>query len=337
MPLVPRYTYCDFHFVTLGNDHVLTYRCYLDANWHERTAFFTWIMLAMLILINFLNLLFWILWAIRMKITKFRKKWVMKKWLHDDEFQPDEKEFIEKFAKTFKMGNILLFYFIEAHTDRVVASAFAKALYCKWVDKFQEEINESYRVKVLHQHEPTAPPLTPETDKIQAATDKPTTIAWPKIKTESKDIGWKDTAAIESSGIEESGPSTSTISTSPATDKPTTIAWPKIKTEAKDIGWKDTAAIESSGIEESGPSTSTISTSVINSDPPPSSVETEQSITPKNSRFYRPNISLRANSKTHPLNTIKLPKEKKKQKEKDIEENGEDPGKFYAQKKCTIS
>uniref|UniRef100_A0A914P8X2 Innexin n=1 Tax=Panagrolaimus davidi TaxID=227884 RepID=A0A914P8X2_9BILA len=288
MPLVPRYTYCDFHFVTLGNDHVLTYRCYLDANWHERTAFFTWIMLAMLILINFLNLLFWILWAIRMKITKFRKKWVMKKWLHDDEFQPDEKEFIEKFAKTFKMGNILLFYFIEAHTDRVVASAFAKALYCKWVDKFQEEINESYRVKVLHQHEPTAPPLTPETDKIQAATDKPTTIAWPKIKTETKDIGWKDTAAIES------------------------------------------------GIEESGPSTSTISTSVQNSDPP-SSVETEQSITPKNSRFYRPNVSLRANSKTHPLNTIKLPKEKKKQKEKDIEENGEDQEKFYAQKKCTIS
>uniref|UniRef100_A0A914E4J3 Uncharacterized protein n=1 Tax=Acrobeloides nanus TaxID=290746 RepID=A0A914E4J3_9BILA len=42
MPLIPRITYCDYHFVTLVNDHVLTYRCYLDANWHERIALFTW-------------------------------------------------------------------------------------------------------------------------------------------------------------------------------------------------------------------------------------------------------------------------------------------------------
>ncbi|KAI1700459.1 innexin domain-containing protein [Ditylenchus destructor] len=42
VPLIPRITYCDYHFVTLGNTHSLTYRCYLDANWHERTALFTW-------------------------------------------------------------------------------------------------------------------------------------------------------------------------------------------------------------------------------------------------------------------------------------------------------
>lgn len=42
VPLIPRVTYCDYHFVSLGNDHVLTYRCYLDANWHERTALCTW-------------------------------------------------------------------------------------------------------------------------------------------------------------------------------------------------------------------------------------------------------------------------------------------------------
>ncbi|KAH7707152.1 innexin inx-3 [Aphelenchoides avenae] len=42
VPLIPRITYCDYHYVSLGNDHVVTYRCYLDANWHERTALFTW-------------------------------------------------------------------------------------------------------------------------------------------------------------------------------------------------------------------------------------------------------------------------------------------------------
>uniref|UniRef100_A0A915D5K0 Innexin n=1 Tax=Ditylenchus dipsaci TaxID=166011 RepID=A0A915D5K0_9BILA len=59
VPLIPRITYCDYHFVTLGNDHILTYRCYLDANWHERTALFTWIMLVFLIFINLCNLYFW--------------------------------------------------------------------------------------------------------------------------------------------------------------------------------------------------------------------------------------------------------------------------------------
>uniref|UniRef100_A0AC34FT83 Uncharacterized protein n=1 Tax=Panagrolaimus sp. ES5 TaxID=591445 RepID=A0AC34FT83_9BILA len=221
-----------------------------------------------------------------MKNSKSRRKWVMKKWLHDDEFQDDEKEFLEKFAKTFKMGNLLLFYYIEAHTDRVVASAFAKALYCKWVERFQQEIDESFRVNVLHQHKPTAPPLTPETDKLQTPSDKPP------------------------------------------------IGWPKIKIEAKDIGWKDPATVES-GIEESGPSTSSIPNSAQSSETPiPNS---EQSVTPKNSRFYRPNISLRTNSKIDPMNSLKLPKEKKKQKEKNIEENGEDQEKFYSQKKCTIT
>jgi len=42
VPLIPRITYCDYQFVSIGNSHTLTYRCYLDANWHERTALFIW-------------------------------------------------------------------------------------------------------------------------------------------------------------------------------------------------------------------------------------------------------------------------------------------------------
>jgi hypothetical protein len=42
IPLIPRISYCDYNFVSLGNSHTLTYRCYMDANWHERTALITW-------------------------------------------------------------------------------------------------------------------------------------------------------------------------------------------------------------------------------------------------------------------------------------------------------
>lgn len=33
------------------------------------------------------------------------------------------------------MGQLLYFYYIEAHTDRVVATAFCTALYARWVEK----------------------------------------------------------------------------------------------------------------------------------------------------------------------------------------------------------
>uniref|UniRef100_A0A914DTU3 Innexin n=1 Tax=Acrobeloides nanus TaxID=290746 RepID=A0A914DTU3_9BILA len=137
MPLIPRITYCDYHFVTLVNDHVLTYRCYLDANWHERIALFTWIMLVFLAFINFCNLFFWVGWAIQMKNCQKRQKWVMKKWMNGDNYSSNEQEFVEKFAGQLKMKNLLLFYYIEAHTDRVVTRTFADALYQNWMEKQQ--------------------------------------------------------------------------------------------------------------------------------------------------------------------------------------------------------
>uniref|UniRef100_A0A914CXU4 Innexin n=1 Tax=Acrobeloides nanus TaxID=290746 RepID=A0A914CXU4_9BILA len=173
MPLIPRITYCDYHFVTLGNDHVLTYRCYLDANWHERTALFTWIMLVFLTFINLCNLWFWVGWAIRMRNRRKRQKWVIKKWLNNEDYGPNEKEFVERFAAQFKMGNLLLFYYIEAHTDRVVASAFANALYTNWLEKQQQQIQNSFIVNIS---KATAPPPTPEAEKL--------------LQQEGKDIGW---------------------------------------------------------------------------------------------------------------------------------------------------
>lgn len=165
MPLIPRITYCDYHFVTLGNDHVLTYRCYLDANWHERTALFCWVMLVLLIILNAINLLFWLIWAAKMKRRSSRQEWVMRKWLNDDDFRPDEYEHLRSFAASFKMGNLLLFYYIEAHTDRVVASAFAKALYEHWMDRMQAQVEGSCRVNMPPHLRPTAPPLTPDCEK----------------------------------------------------------------------------------------------------------------------------------------------------------------------------
>ena len=130
-------------------------------------------MLLLLTIINFLNLLFWLHWAIKMRNSKKRRKWVMKKWLNDDDFRPDEMEFVEKFAKTFKMSNLLLFYYIEAHSDRVVASAFAKALYSSWMDRFQQYADESFRVNILHNHHrPTALPMTPESMKSASVSGK---------------------------------------------------------------------------------------------------------------------------------------------------------------------
>uniref|UniRef100_A0A183CT38 Innexin n=1 Tax=Globodera pallida TaxID=36090 RepID=A0A183CT38_GLOPA len=120
IPLIPRITYCDYNYVSLGNTHTLTYRCYLDANWHERTALFTWVMLGFLTLVNVGNLLFWLEWAFRMKLKNQRRKWVLRKWLCDkDDFLPWQQPHMDKFAEQFRTGNLLLFYYIEAHTDRV--------------------------------------------------------------------------------------------------------------------------------------------------------------------------------------------------------------------------
>lgn len=164
MPLIPRITYCDYHFVTLGNDHVLTYRCLLDANWHERTALFTWIMLALLTFINLLNLIFWLIWAMKMICRSKREKWVMKKWLNDDDFPQDADNDLKSFAASFKMGNLLLLYYIEAHTDRVVASAFAKALYEQWMDKLRAPDEIKIRMKRPRPLRPSAPLLTPNNE-----------------------------------------------------------------------------------------------------------------------------------------------------------------------------
>uniref|UniRef100_A0A914CY59 Innexin n=1 Tax=Acrobeloides nanus TaxID=290746 RepID=A0A914CY59_9BILA len=160
LPLIPRITYCDYHFVTMGNSHMLTYRCYLDANWHERTALFTWAMLVFLAFINFVNLFFWVLWAFRMCSRIKRKKWVMKKWLNQDGFAPGERKYMADFAETFKMGNILLFYYIEAHTDRTVASSFCTALFQQWLEtRINEEAQPKDRV-IMPIAEPTAPPMS---------------------------------------------------------------------------------------------------------------------------------------------------------------------------------
>ncbi|KAI1699587.1 innexin domain-containing protein [Ditylenchus destructor] len=144
VPLIPRITYCDYHFVTLGNDHILTYRCYLDANWHERTALFTWFMLVFLIFINLCNLYFWLLWAFQMRFRYKRQQWVLRKWLNGDDFSPAEREYMNHFAGLFKMGNLLLLYYIEAHTDRVVASAFCTALFQRWLEKESQIVKDRF-------------------------------------------------------------------------------------------------------------------------------------------------------------------------------------------------
>ncbi|KAH7710832.1 innexin inx-3 [Aphelenchoides avenae] len=135
VPLIPRVTYCDYHFVSLGNDHVLTYRCYLDANWHERTALCTWALLVFLAFVNFCNLFFWCIWAWNMYNRRRRQKFVLNNWMNFEEIPPSDRQAAEAFAATFRMGNLLLFYFIEAHTDRVVASAFCTALFNRWRDQ----------------------------------------------------------------------------------------------------------------------------------------------------------------------------------------------------------
>ena len=144
-------------------------------------------MLVFLTLINLCNLLFWLEWAVLMRMRGHRYRWVLRKWLNDefDEIDDDEDEgdghegggyglrnklsyadthlplysfpssntngqyrrtYTHKscqshrveamceFASTFKMGNLLLLYYIEAHTDRVVAGAFCMALFERWLD-----------------------------------------------------------------------------------------------------------------------------------------------------------------------------------------------------------
>lgn len=116
-------------------------------------------MLVFLAFINFVNLFFWVLWAFRMCSRIKRKKWVMKKWLNQDGFAPGERKYMADFAETFKMGNILLFYYIEAHTDRTVASSFCTALFQQWLEtRINEEAQPKDRV-IMPIAEPTAPPM----------------------------------------------------------------------------------------------------------------------------------------------------------------------------------
>uniref|UniRef100_A0A183CFN7 Innexin n=1 Tax=Globodera pallida TaxID=36090 RepID=A0A183CFN7_GLOPA len=143
VPLIPRITYCDYHFVSLGNSHTLTYRCYMDANWHERTALFTWVMLLFLALINLGNLVFWLEWTVRMRFRHERGDWVINKWLNTDGFTGAELDLMRRFAEGFKMGQLLYFYYIEAHTDRVVASAFCTALFARWLEQQQQRCNSA--------------------------------------------------------------------------------------------------------------------------------------------------------------------------------------------------
>jgi hypothetical protein len=42
IPLIPRTTYCRYIFDYWMVPTKLTFRCYMDAGWHERTALFTW-------------------------------------------------------------------------------------------------------------------------------------------------------------------------------------------------------------------------------------------------------------------------------------------------------
>uniref|UniRef100_A0A914QB85 Innexin n=1 Tax=Panagrolaimus davidi TaxID=227884 RepID=A0A914QB85_9BILA len=298
MPLIPRITYCDYHFVTLGNDHILTYRCYLDANWHERTALFTWIMLVFLTFMNFFNLLFWLSWALKMNSKRKRQKWVMKKWLNNDDFCLDELKFVERFAAQFKMGNLLLFYYIEAHTDRVVASAFAKALFNNWMFKQQEAIENNVRINMLHM-KPTAPPFTPENVKIQVKKD--TNIGWKNVQ--QKDIGWNGTQS-EPGGIEE--------------------------TLQRITPYPDTPASGATGF-------SFASTTLLNEIPrrtPPRS----QTPQPRKERFYRSNITSKyAAAKELEPSKASLPASKLIEKRKqDKKRTKEDYQKIYSQRKCSI-
>jgi hypothetical protein len=255
-------------------------------------------MLVFLTFMNFFNLLFWLSWAMKMSSRRKRQNWVMKKWLNNDDFRPDELEFVERFAAQFKMGNLLLFYYIEAHTDRVVASAFAKALFTNWMFKQQEAIENSVRVNMLHM-KPTAPPLTPENEKIQQ--EKDSNIGWKDEQ--QKDIGWNGTQS-EPGGIEE--------------------------TPQRTTPYPDTPASGATGF-------SFASTTLLNETPrrTPPRCQTPQ---PRKERFYRPNITSKypAAQELEPLraslSTSKL-KEKRKQDKKRKEE---DDQKIYSQRKCSI-
>ncbi|KAI1700460.1 hypothetical protein Ddc_18072 [Ditylenchus destructor] len=92
-------------------------------------------MLIFLTSINLGNLVFWVEWAVRMRSRKQRRAWVTKKWLNPDGFNEAELALMLRFAEGFKMGQLLYFYYIEAHTDRVVASAFCTALFGRWLER----------------------------------------------------------------------------------------------------------------------------------------------------------------------------------------------------------
>lgn len=122
-------------------------------------------MLVFLSFINLCNLFFWFLWACRMRNKWKRQRWVMKKWLNQDDFSEKEFEMAPKFAASWKMGSILMFYYIEAHTDRVVASAFAAELFRQWMDRHQHRGN-GYSIDIPKFRPRKNRASTPENEKL---------------------------------------------------------------------------------------------------------------------------------------------------------------------------
>ncbi|KAH7699603.1 hypothetical protein AAVH_33291, partial [Aphelenchoides avenae] len=87
------------------------------------------VMLLLLFFVNLGNMLSWVLWSLKMKSRKHRRNYVLKKWLNHKNIDPNAYDCADEFAASFRVSNLLIFYFIEAHTDRVVASAFCTALF----------------------------------------------------------------------------------------------------------------------------------------------------------------------------------------------------------------
>jgi hypothetical protein len=133
-------------------------------------------MLVFLAFINLCNLILWIIWAYRMKNCYKRQKWVLKKWLIDEDYTLEERKFVKSFAARFKMGNLLLFYFIECHTDRVVARAFAHALYTKWLERQQQLQNRLFPNTFECKNKATAPPFTIEGKRLLEVSIKWTSV-----------------------------------------------------------------------------------------------------------------------------------------------------------------
>uniref|UniRef100_A0A914C8J4 Uncharacterized protein n=1 Tax=Acrobeloides nanus TaxID=290746 RepID=A0A914C8J4_9BILA len=129
------------------------------------------------------------------------------------------------------MGNLLLFYYIEAHTDRMVASAFAIALYVNWIEKYQHKQNNKdifvvnipkvplRKSKMFFQPEPNDIGWNLSSEKPNQVFPKPDTKL-PK----TRNIGWISGSTKEvhecKQSIPESPESISSGSSSDSTETP---------------------------------------------------------------------------------------------------------------------